>query len=114
MASVYDKNTYKMTLLRVVDGDTLIGEVDLGFGAKIVERFRLAGINTPEITGIDKEAGMAAKVFVEGRLVDATEILVTSRKTEKYGRYLATIFYDGKNLNEELVLNNFAMRVMYQ
>ena len=40
---------YKMTVTKVVDGDTVYGDVDLGFniGYKKME-FRLSGINTPE------------------------------------------------------------------
>ena len=39
---------YKAKLLRVVDGDTVDAEIDLGFKIFIKDRIRLMGIDTPE------------------------------------------------------------------
>ena len=56
--------TYKAKLDRVVDGDTLDANIDLGFDITVHKRIRLAGINTPESRTRDKEEkkrGLAAK-----------------------------------------------------
>ena len=53
-------------ILRVVDGDTIDAEISLGFGLSANFRFRLQGIDTPEIYGAGAtEQGKAAKAFVE-------------------------------------------------
>ena len=60
-----------MTVTRVVDGDTIYGDIDLGFnfGARKME-FRLAEVNTPEIKGANRTAGLAAKEYVEDKILN--------------------------------------------
>lgn len=111
--NVYNNNTYKVRVLGVYDGDTFTGEVDLGFHVKIVQKFRLAGIDTPELKGALKASGEESRAFTAVRLDTAKEVLVKTSKTEKYGRYVATVFYDGTNLNDELVKSGMAKRVKY-
>lgn len=111
--SIYDNNTYKVKVLCVYDGDTFTGEADLGFRVKIVQSFRLEGLDTPEIHSKDKQAALDAKVFTSYHLNNAREILVRTKKTEKYGRYVATVFCDGMNLNEELIKEGYARKVDY-
>ncbi len=55
---------YIAELIRVVDGDTIDVRVDLGFQITQVIRVRLKGINTPELRGKEKAAGMLAKDVV--------------------------------------------------
>jgi micrococcal nuclease len=110
---------YKMTVIRVVDGDTVYGDVDLGFNSvnKKME-FRLAKINTPEIKGATREAGLTSKVYVEEKIMGKEVIIVTKKDSkEKYGRYLAEVFYkDGSgayvSLNDELVQKGLAVPFM--
>ena len=109
---------YKMTVVRVVDGDTVFGDVDLGFniGFKKME-FRLSGVNTPEIKGASREAGLASKKFVEDTVLNKEVIIVTKKDgKEKYGRYLAEVFYlDGTNwvsLNKSLIDKGLAVPFM--
>lgn len=111
--SIYDNNTYKVKVLKVYDGDTFTGEADLGFRVKIVQSFRLEGLDTPEINGKDKQDALDAKVFSSYYLNNAKEVLVRTKKTEKYGRYVATVFCDGVNLNEELIKEGYAKKVDY-
>jgi micrococcal nuclease len=98
---------------RVVDGDTIDVSVDLGFGVWKKERLRLARINTPEIRGEEKEAGLAAKAFVEVAISDQEMIIVkTTKETGKFGRYIAEIevsSYDQwENLNDLLLKEGYA------
>ena len=63
---------YKAKLLRVVDGDTVDAEIDLGFDVSVKKRIRLVGINTPECRTRDlkeKALGLAAKDRVKAILL---------------------------------------------
>jgi micrococcal nuclease len=105
--------TYKAELLRVVDGDTVDLKVDLGFDIFIHMRFRLFGVDTPEIRTKDlkeKEWGLRAKEFVVQTFAEnGNKCIVNTQKDakEKYGRYLATIVFRDKSLNDMLVENKF-------
>ena len=110
---------YKMNVIRVVDGDTIYGDVDLGFniGNKKME-FRLAKINTPETKGTTREAGLTSKKYVEDKIMGKDVIIVTKKdRKEKYGRYLAEVFYEDEtgnfiSLNVELVQKSLAVPFM--
>ena len=109
---------YKMTVTRVVDGDTVYGDVDLGFniGYKKME-FRLAGINTPETKGATREAGLNSKKFVEDT-INGKEVIIVTKKDgkEKYGRYLAEVFFlvgaEWVSLNKTLIDKGLAVEFM--
>lgn len=110
---------YKMRVTKVVDGDTVYGDVDLGFniGSRRME-FRFAGINTPETRGETRTAGLASKKYVEDLILNKDVVILTKKDSkEKYGRYLAEIFYlDSTNnyvsLNQELVSKGLAVPFM--
>lgn len=110
---------YKMTVTRVVDGDTIYGDVDLGFnfGGRKME-FRLAEVNTPEIKGATRDAGLASKKFVEDSILNKEVIIITKKDSkEKYGRYLAWVYYlenekDWVCLNTKLVDLKLAVKFM--
>jgi micrococcal nuclease len=106
---------YNVRLRRVVDGDTVDFDVDLGFRVWSIQRFRLARVDTPEIRTKDKEEkerGKASKEFVRKRLTYAESIQVETVKTGKFGRWLAEIWYVHKgieiNLNDELLHEGLA------
>jgi micrococcal nuclease len=103
---------YKAKIVRVVDGDTVDAIIDLGFKVQIKERLRLYGINTPETRTRDKEEkkrGLAAKAFVEKRILNREVFVDVSQGEGKFGRYLAIIYYNGTtNLNKELVEKGYA------
>jgi micrococcal nuclease len=109
---------YRMKVTKVVDGDTIYGDVDLGFS--VVQKkmeFRFAGINTPETRGGTREAGLRSKEFVTNKLMDKEVIIITKKDgKEKFGRYLAQIYYqDGLDwvcINDELVKLGLAVPFM--
>ena len=95
-------HTYRCKILRVVDGDTVDVDIDLGFGVWMhKERVRIHGIDTPESRTRDKEEkiyGLAAKEFVKSFLpVGSDATLQTEKdKTGKFGRILGKfLVYDG-------------------
>ena len=103
---------YKARLSRVVDGDTVYLFCDLGFRVTVEVEFRLLGINTPEVVGVQKVSGLAAKAEVE-RVLALGPLRVVSDKAEKYGRWLGTIFVKLQNgtelnLNQHLLDTGFA------
>jgi micrococcal nuclease len=102
---------YRAVVLRVVDGDTVHLDVDLGFDVKRRDSFRFYGINAPEIS---TAAGKTAKAWLEKRLPVGAVVSVRTQKDkrEKYGRYLGTIFLDDVNINEQLVTEGHAQRYM--
>jgi micrococcal nuclease len=100
--------TYKAIVKSIYDGDTIRADIDLGFGVILSDQsLRLLGIDAPEVRGEERPQGLASRKFVVERIPVGSEITITTVKDrkEKFGRYLATIFYgnDAKNLNEELI-----------
>lgn len=108
---------YKATLVRAVDGDTAILEVDLGFHLTATMDFRLLGINTPEMKAPTRAAGLAAKAELE-RLCGLGALRISTEKSDKYGRWLASIdvvLPDGSvivNVNQALIDGGFAVPYM--
>lgn len=83
---------YRCELVRVVDGDTIDLDVDLGFYMTARIRVRLLDIDTPEMRGAERPDGLKAKEFVEEWFRQAEDLVVQTRKTGKYGRWLADIW----------------------
>jgi micrococcal nuclease len=100
---------YKVSVARIVDGDTVDVDVDLGFGVWLRnERIRLAGVDTPEKRTrdpIEKKAGVKASEFTAKMLTGADEIILVSHEKGKgkYGRILGTLMCDGMSLNDALI-----------
>ena len=86
---------YKAELIRVVDGDTVDLVIDLGFDTSRRERFRLYGIDAPEM---NTKAGKEAKAWLEDAIRPPEPIYVqtvqlsTKAKRDKYGRFLAVLY----------------------
>ena len=112
---------YSATVIRVLDGDSLLLQIDLGLDISHKIKVRLARINAPETHGVLKESeeykkGIASTRFVEDfvKLTNNNVRIVTVKdRTEKYGRYLAEIYasegpFKDKNLNEEMLTFGFA------
>lgn len=100
---------YREKIIDVYDGDTVTAMVDLGFLHFQEMKLRLYGINTPELRGEEKEAGMVVRDILRVMVLDKeVEIRSYKDKQGKYGRYLANIFLDGLDVNQWLVDNGHA------
>ncbi|OGQ29450.1 MAG: hypothetical protein A3D98_00065, partial [Deltaproteobacteria bacterium RIFCSPHIGHO2_12_FULL_44_21] len=91
--------TYKAIVEKVVDGDTLLVRIDLGFDVWVNQRIRFRGINTAELikngvpSGDASDRGEQAKQFVQEKLKDIEFIVIKTYKTDMYGRFVADVFY---------------------
>lgn len=104
----------RVTCLKVLDGDTIRAEFDLGFDLKKIERrLRFGGINADEISSSDpakRALARAAKARVEALLPPGTVFGArTDKDMEKYGGYLGRLTLpDGTDLNDLLVAEGLA------
>jgi len=108
--------TYKITVDRVVDGDTIDANIDLGFNVSVKKRIRFMGINAPESRTRDAEEkvkGLAAKERVKSLLETADSIAVKSHGVGKFGRCLGELILtqEGEevNLNKLLISEGHAI-----
>lgn len=106
MSLPYDENTYHCRLLRVVDGDTLQIQVDLGLRVERNLYVRIGNINAPEIRGEEKELGKAASTFAQvlfDRMVAiGRPVLVKFGKGKSFDRWIGQIYV---NLEDGSVLD---------
>lgn len=101
--------TYKATILKIVDGDTIDIEIDLGFDIRTVQRVRLFGLNAPEHNTV---AGQESITWMRNRLQLGAQVTVSSAKPgggDKYGRYLATIIDGAGSVNDALIASGHAV-----
>jgi micrococcal nuclease len=108
---------YKAKIVSVYDGDTCRADIELGFGVVLENKtIRLANIDTAEIRGNDKE-GKERAYEARDRLRDLVlgkEVTLQTIKdrTGKYGRIIGTIYLGGKNINEMLIDEGLAERMV--
>lgn len=97
MMALVSCGSSKEKVARVIDGDT----IEMASG----ERVRLMGIDTPEKrrTGYQE-----AKDYLIHRLLGKEVKLDRIKKREKYGRTLAYVYLDGKNINQEMIDKGYA------
>ena len=113
------KPTYAQ-VSHVVDGDTLLLRIDLGFQCWKEQRVRLAEINTPEIK---TKKGREAYEFMRDKMARLESVMIKVQKIDIYGRYVTHVFYsanpkdsrdevflEGRYLNQELLARGFATR----
>jgi micrococcal nuclease len=113
--------TYRIKkVTKIVDGDTIDVEIDLGFNISYSQRVRLAGIDTPESRTkdkVEKELGLEVKKKLGDLISQANLIVIKTEKpdsTEKYGRVLGWLYLDGaeQSVNEALIATGYAWGYM--
>jgi len=98
---------YDATLVRIIDADTIEADIVLGFYVTYRAKVRLLGINAPEK---NTDSGKEAIKWLTDYLPIGHEITLDVFKTpERYGRWLATVTYNGANVNEELIKSGNAV-----
>lgn len=104
---------YRAEVLKVIDGDTLLVRLDLGFQVLKDQRIRLAEVDTP---GLKEDGGPEALEYVQTQMAKAKVVTIRTTKIDIYGRYVGHVFYSfnedddwgnvfrkGHWLNEELI-----------
>ena len=107
-------------VLKVVDGDTIDVDIDLGFSISYTQRVRLAGIDTPESRTTDKKEkalGLEVKDRLKKAIDAATNVVIKTEKpdsSEKYGRILGWVFLDDNkvSINQTLIDEGYAWGYM--
>lgn len=103
--------TYKISDIRVVDGDTIECIVDVGFHIKLKQKFRFTGIDCPEIKGESREQGLVATEYTKKFFSEFEKgYWVETAKPDKWGRWLAKV-YNKNNvcLNTQLLSEGLAV-----
>jgi len=109
---------YKCKINKVLDGDTVDIDLDLGFNIVLSnQRVRMAGVDTPESRTANKEEkprGLLSKKKLGEKLpVGSWQIIETQRSDnndDKFGRILGVfILEDGTKVNDWLIENNYAV-----
>jgi micrococcal nuclease len=101
---------------KVVDGDTIDADIDLGFDISLTKRIRLAGVDTPESRTADaneKKYGLESKEWLKKRCENAKDILIKTElpdSTEKYGRIIGHLYINGEetSLNNQMIAEGYA------
>ena len=92
---------YRATLLRIIDGDTIHLDIDLGLDTHHRVTIRLAGINTPEVHTLEGQAArdhLCGLIAPTGPLMPPPLLVHTTKdRREKYGRYLGTLWLAGED-----------------
>jgi micrococcal nuclease len=111
---------YVKKVTKVVDGDTIDVDIDLGFDISFSSRVRLAGIDTPESRTkdkVEKELGLQSKEYLAKHLKDANSVVIKTEKinsTEKFGRVLGWVYVNGDtvSLNDKMINDGYAWGYM--
>ena len=113
---IQDPFLYKCTIQRIVDGDTVDVNIDLGFGIWLYkERVRIAGIDTPEKRTRDKVEkifGLAATAKAHTLIPEGSDCIIRTRrdKAGKYGRTMGDfVLEDGTLYTEVMVETHHAV-----
>ena len=101
---------------KVVDGDTIDADIDLGFDISLTKRIRLAGVDTPESRTADaneKKYGLESKEWLKKKVEGAKNILIKTElpdSTEKYGRIIGHLFINDQDtsLNDQMIVEGYA------
>jgi micrococcal nuclease len=103
---------YQARLVRAVDGDTLVLDLDLGFYQwRLGRSYRLARINAPE-------RGIAGATEATLRLFDicnqAKTLMVQTAKADSFDRWIVEVYADGINVSDLLVKEGHAEYQVYR
>lgn len=108
---------YVAEVVRVVDGDTIVLDIDLGMNTWQKNQFvRIYGVNTPEVRGDERELGLKAKAYVESLFTPGDVVILNSLEynaNDKYGRVVGDLEFDQNgayqlSLRELLIDNGYA------
>lgn len=102
---------YRATVVRVVDGDTVDVDIDLGFYMVTRQRIRLEHIDAPEKRGECKQDGIGAMRFLEKMLSSDRPLYIKTTKAGKFGRWLGELWIenDTNSVNQQMIDTGHAL-----
>ena len=109
---------YNAKLSKVIDGDTIDADIDLGFQTFIKQRIKLYGVDTPQSRSkvvTEKEEGIKAKNKLIELLPRDFNVRTVLNRRGKFGRVLGHVYVidsDGKeiNINETMIKEGYATK----
>ena len=107
---------YGCKVTRVVDGDTIDVDLDLGFDIIYKCRVRLYGIDTPESRTRDKDEkarGKLAAKFLQDAILNGNHVILQTQLKDskgKFGRVLASVIVDKIDINQQMIDNYMAVK----
>ena len=107
-------NRFKVTVVKVVDGDTIDVDIDLGFSVTLKkQRVRMVGIDTPESRTrdlVEKLFGKASKAHLK-TLLEVGDIQLVSHDKGKFGRILGDLFVGDNDysINQQMIDDHHAV-----
>ena len=113
---------YRAKVLRIIDGDTMDVDLDLGFDVVLAkQRVRLYGIDTPESRTrdkVEKKFGLISKDYVKKRCPVGSKVVIGTHVGDergKFGRILGEVFAIDKETNviEETSINRKMINESY-
>ena len=105
---------YKVDVVKVVDGDTVDVDIDLGFGMVYKkQRVRMLGIDTPESRTrdlVEKKFGKASKAHLK-TILEQGDVELVSHDKGKFGRILGDLFIGGStfSVNQQMIDEHHAV-----
>ena len=115
--SLKDPYIYRIKqIIKVVDGDTIDADIDLGFDISLSKRIRLAAVDTPESRTADaneKKYGLESKEWLKHKVENAKNTLIKTElpdSTEKYGRIIGHLYINDQetSLNNQMIVEGYA------
>jgi hypothetical protein len=86
---------FEAALVRVIDGDTMVFDIDVGFEVVKRQRVRLSSVNA---FSADSKKGRAATLFAAKKLSFADRIVLQTRRADLHGRYVGHVFHSTREL----------------
>jgi micrococcal nuclease len=101
---------YAAVVVRIIDGDTVVTDLDLGFNIHWTTHIRLLGINAPELPTPE---GIRSRNFLNDLLLHKPVVIQTVKdRPDKYGgRFDGVVWLGEMNVNEEMVKQGLAVRM---
>lgn len=91
---------YRATCERVIDGDTFLARIDLGFYVGVEIRIRVHGVNAPELKTLE---GKEARGWALDQLLDQPLIIESYKDERSFERWVCDVYIDGKSYADMLI-----------
>lgn len=104
---------YRATVVRIIDGDTIVVDIDLGFNVVLhKQHIRLYNIEAPEVRGEEREQGLVSKAALENMIPPGSTVYIQTYKGRSFNRWIAEIWNEDQttNINESMVQIGAATR----